>query len=81
MTGLVRDLILSAGKIIIFLGSLATLVLSIGYLFSPDMLKSLSGSLNRMFDVEGLMYKNRQIVGAVFLAITIVLFLVLALVR
>lgn len=81
MTGLVRDLILSAGKIIIFIGSLATLVLSVGYLLLPDLLNSISKPVNRMFEVEGWMYKNRQVVGLVFLAITVVLFLVLALVR
>jgi hypothetical protein len=81
MTGLVRDLILSAGKIIIFLGSMATLVLSVGYLFFPDVLNSISKPVNTMFEIEGPMYKNRQVVGVVFLAITVVLFLVLALVR
>jgi len=81
MTGLVRDLILSAGKLIIFLGALITLLLAIGYMFFPELLKAISKPVNQMFEIDEWLYLHRQLVGAIFLAITVVLFLVLALVR
>jgi len=81
MSNLIKDLVLSAGKIIVFLMSLATLLLAIGYMVLPDLLKAMNKWVNQLFDAEGLMMKNRQVVGAAFLVVTIVLFLALALIR
>ena len=81
MSNLIRDLILSAGKIIIFLGSLATLLLAIGYMVLPELLKALNKWIDQLFNAEGLVMKNRQVVGAAFLVITVVLFLALAMIR
>jgi hypothetical protein len=81
MTGLVRDLILSAGKIIIFVGALATFLLTMGYLFFPELLKAISKPVNQLFSVEEWMYGNKQMVGIVFLVITVLLFLVLIVVK
>ena len=81
MTGLVRDLILSAGKIIIFIGASISLLLGLGYAFMPDLLKAISKPVNRMFEAEEWLYLHKQAVGLAFLAVGVILFLVLALVR
>ena len=81
MTLFVRDLILSAGKTIVFIGSLISFLLAVGYLAFPDLLKSISGSVNRLFVVDEWLYVNRMVVGIVFLVVAVILFGVLIFVK
>jgi hypothetical protein len=77
----VKDLILSAGKTIVLIGALVSLLLTIGYLFFPNLLKSISRPVNQLFTVDEWLYVNRILVGAIFAIVTLVLFGVLVLVR
>lgn len=77
----VRELILSGGKTIMMLGALAALFLAIGYLFVPGMLKSLSGSVNRIFELDSWMLGHRIFMGLVFLFVAVALSITLYFVR
>ncbi|MFC1767190.1 hypothetical protein ACFLZ2_01365 [Candidatus Margulisiibacteriota bacterium] len=70
---LVKELILSGGRTIMVLGALASLFLAIGYLFAPNMLKSMSGSVNRIFEIDQWMLGHRLAAGIVFLLVAVVL--------
>jgi len=73
MVELVKVLILSAGRTAIMLGVLASLFLAIGYLLFPGMIKGLSGTVNRIFEIDDWMLGHKLFVGVLFLLISIVL--------
>lgn len=77
----VRELILSSGKTIMMVGVLVSLFLAIGYLFAPGMLKNLSGSVNRIFEIDDWMLGHRIFVGFIFLLVAIALSVTLYFVR
>lgn|GEM_PF-2627386 len=77
----VRDLILSAGKTIVLIGGLVSVLLAIGYLFAPNILKGISNPVNKLFSVDEWLYVHRFVVGLIFLIITVILFGVLFFVR
>jgi hypothetical protein len=70
----VRDLILSAGKTIVLLGCLSSLVLAVGYLFLPEILKSISKPVNQLFSIEDWLFVNRVLAGVTFAVVALVLF-------
>ncbi len=69
MMELVKVLILSGGRTVIVLGILASLFLGIGYLFAPSMLKGLSGSVNKIFEIDDWMLGHRIFMGIIFLLV------------
>jgi len=69
----VRELILSGGRSVMTLGILASLFLAFGYLFAPNILKGISGSVNRIFEIDQWMLGHRIFVGIIFLIVSIVL--------
>lgn len=69
MIELVKVLILSGGRTVIMIGVLASLFLGIGYLGIPQMLKGLSGSVNRIFEIDDWMLAHRVFMGVLFLLI------------
>jgi len=73
LTIVVRELILSGGRTIIFLGALASLLLTLGYLFFPQALSRAGGSVNKLFTVDEWLLVHRVVVGVVFLLITVML--------
>jgi len=73
MVEFVKVLILSAGRTIMIIGVLASLFLSLGYLLAPGMIKGLSGSVNRIFEIDDWMIGHKLFVGILFMLITIVL--------
>jgi hypothetical protein len=81
MVGFVREMILSAGRTIIFIGAIISLLLAVGYLAVPELLKSMSKPVNQLFDIESWLYSNKMVVGVIFAVITLVLFSVLLLVK
>jgi len=81
MTELVKVLILSGGRTIMMLGVLSSIFLAVGYLFVPGMLKSLSSSVNRIFEIDQWMLGHRVFVGVLFLLVTVVLVGTLILVK
>ena len=56
----VRDLILSAGRTIVLIGALVSLLLAAGYLFIPNLLKAISSPVNKLFSVDEWLYVNRM---------------------
>ncbi len=81
LTIVVRELILSGGRTIVFIGALASLLLTLGYLFFPQALSRLGGSVNKLFTVDEWMIVHRVVVGVIFLIITVMLGAVLLFVR
>lgn len=81
MVELVKVLILSGGRTVIMIGILASLFLGIGYLAIPQMLKGLSGSVNRIFEIDDWMLGHRIFMGLVFLLIACALIGTLYLVK
>jgi hypothetical protein len=73
MIELVKVLILSAGRTILMIGVLASLFLGIGYLFAPGTIKGLSGSFNRIFEIDDWMLGHKLFVGILFLLIAFIL--------
>ena len=69
----VRELILSGGRTIMVIGVLSSLFLAIGYLFAPEMLKRLSGSVNRILEIDQWLLGHRVFVGVIFLLVAIML--------
>jgi len=81
MTIFIRELILTAGRTIVFIGGLISLLLSIGYLFAPSLLSSISKPVNQLFSADEWLLVNRILVGICFAIVTIVLFSVLIFVK
>lgn len=73
MVELVKVMILSAGRTAIMVGILASLFLALGYLIAPGMVKGLSGSVNRIFEIDDWMLGHKLFVGILFLLVAIVL--------
>ena len=76
-----KDLVLSSGKTLILLGILASLFLAFGYIFLPEMLKRLSGSVSRIFELDEWLLANRLVVGIIFLLVCLALSYTLFFVR
>lgn len=81
LTIVVRELILSGGRTIVLVGAVASLLLTLGYLFSPAALSKLGAPVNKLFSVDEWLIVHRIIVGAIFLIITVMLFSVLLFVK
>ena len=81
MVELVKVLIISGGRTVVVLGVLASLFLSIGYLFAPGMMKGLSGAFNQIFEIDDWMLAHRIALGVLFILVTVFLLGILYLVK
>lgn len=77
----VRELILSSGRTIVFLGALSSLFLGLGYLFAPEIVKGLDTTVSRIFDIDDWMLVHRIFAGTIFLLVAFVLAITLYFIR